>query len=128
LGDAPKIMALFGAAWRHSKLMEVSVSPDARNPYADGHVRLVSAGCRDAETRSLIGRQPRRSSVRPTDVWMEFEAFMLAADYSQQRSRPSGPGQQWIHTTVLACVDARDCRPVRPAKLVNDTWILFRVD
>lgn len=40
---------------------------------------------------------------------MEFEAFLLA-NYSLRTRRES---QQWIHTTVLACVEERDCRPVR---------------
>ena len=90
-------------------MMEVSVSPDPRNPLAEGHIRLVTRGCRNPEMRGLMSRQPRRSPSKPTEVWMDFEAFLLAADYSARHRRE---GQQWIHTTVLACVDERDCRPV----------------
>jgi len=31
-------------AWKHAKLMEVSVSPDAKDPSADGTVALVKDG------------------------------------------------------------------------------------
>ncbi len=31
-------------AWKHAKLMEVSVSPDPKNPDAEGSVSLVREG------------------------------------------------------------------------------------
>ena len=99
-------------AWRYAKLVEVIVSPDPRNANADGHIRLVSRGCRNPEMRSLMNRQPRRSPSKPTEVLVDFEAFLLASDYSINRPNLR-EGQQWIHTTVLACVEERDCRPVR---------------
>ena len=36
-------MRLF-SAWRHVKLMEVTISPDAEDAYARGHITLIEKG------------------------------------------------------------------------------------
>jgi len=33
------------STWQHAKLLDVSVSPDPKNPVADGAVALVKNGC-----------------------------------------------------------------------------------
>jgi len=62
--------------------------------------------------KSLMRGQARRVPTQPSEVWLDFEAFLLAANYSSDDLTRRNKGQQWIHTTVLACVEEKDCRAV----------------
>lgn len=57
--------------------------------------------------------QARRLPAKPSEVWMDFEAFLLApSNYSDKSKNARREGQQWIHTTVLACLEEAECQPV----------------
>ena len=74
------------------------------------------------EMKSLMRGEARRSPAKSSEVWLDFEAFLLAptvitnssvaSSPKSQRGRSRRDGQQWIHTTILACVNDDDCRPV----------------
>ena len=53
--------------------------------------------------------QASRSSSQPSEVWLDFEAVLVVGNATVRSQRR---GQQWIHTTVLACVNEKDCSPV----------------
>nr|XP_045626445.1 uncharacterized protein LOC123775357 [Procambarus clarkii] len=90
--------------WKYVKLMEVTVSSDPAAPYSPGHVALVKDGCRLADFSSIVPQQPHRVEDEPGEVRLDFEAFMLD-------SKMAGSSQLWIHATVKACIDSRDCLP-----------------
>ncbi|XP_071548439.1 uncharacterized protein [Panulirus ornatus] len=92
------------STWKYVKLMEVTVSSDPALPYAPGYVALVKDGCRLPEFASIVPQQPHRSKDEPGEVRLDFEAFMLD-------SKMAGSSQLWIHATIKACIDARDCLP-----------------
>ncbi|GBP73982.1 hypothetical protein EVAR_87847_1 [Eumeta japonica] len=91
------------SAWRHIKLLEVAVSPDPDRPHASGAVLLVKDGCRNREFASIIPHQPARYRERHNEVFLDFEAFLLAS--MKERST------LWIHSQIKACMDAADCQP-----------------
>ncbi|KPI97315.1 hypothetical protein RR46_09222 [Papilio xuthus] len=91
------------SAWRHIKLLEVAVSPDPDRPHAAGAVLLVKDGCRNRDFASIIPHQPARYRERHNEVFLDFEAFLLAA--MKERST------LWIHSQIKACMDAADCQP-----------------
>ncbi|XP_037781123.1 uncharacterized protein LOC119577625 [Penaeus monodon] len=93
------------STWKYVKLMEVTVSSDPADPYAPGHVSLVKDGCRLPDFSSIVPHQPRRPSEDTGEVRLDFEAFMLD-------SKMAGSSQLWIHASVKACIDSRDCLPV----------------
>lgn len=90
--------------WKYVKLMEVTVSSDPTAPYAPGHVALVKDGCRLPDFSSIVPQQPHRVEDQTGEVRLDFEAFMLD-------SKLAGSTQLWIHATVKACIDSRDCLP-----------------
>ncbi|XP_042883766.1 uncharacterized protein LOC122260513 [Penaeus japonicus] len=92
------------STWKYVKLMEVTVSSDPTDPYASGHVALVKDGCRQPDFSSIVPHQPRRPSEDPGEVRLDFEAFMLD-------SKMAASSQLWIHASVKACIDSRDCLP-----------------
>nr|XP_027227684.1 uncharacterized protein LOC113819687 [Penaeus vannamei] len=92
------------STWKYVKLMEVTVSSEPDDPYAPGHVALVKDGCRLPEFSSIVPHQPRRPSEDSGEVRLDFEAFMLD-------SKMAGSSQLWIHASVKACIDSRDCLP-----------------
>lgn len=65
--------------------------------------------------KSLMRCQVKRLPAKPSEVWLDFEAFLLApsTNYTTQSKKPRREGQQWIHTTVLACLKDEDCKPVK---------------
>ncbi|CAG9793925.1 unnamed protein product [Diatraea saccharalis] len=89
------------SAWRHIKLLEVAVSPDPDRPHAPGSVLLVKDGNREYAT--IIPHQPARYRERHNEVFLDFEAFLLAS--MKERST------LWIHSQIKACMDAADCQP-----------------
>ncbi|XP_013190468.1 uncharacterized protein LOC106134872 [Amyelois transitella] len=91
------------SAWRHIKLLEVAVSPDPDRPHAPGAVLLVKDGCRNRDFASIIPHQPARYRERHNEVFLDFEAFLLAS--MKERST------LWIHSQIKACMDAADCQP-----------------
>ncbi|KAJ2943734.1 hypothetical protein O0L34_g16862 [Tuta absoluta] len=91
------------SAWRHIKLLEVAVSPDPDRPHAAGAVLLVKDGCRNRDFASIIPHQPARYRERHNEVFLDFEAFLLAS--MKERST------LWIHSQIKACMDAADCQP-----------------
>ncbi|KAL0871859.1 hypothetical protein ABMA27_004327 [Loxostege sticticalis] len=91
------------SAWRHIKLLEVAVSPDPDRPHAPGSVLLVKDGCRNREYATIIPHQPARYRERHNEVFLDFEAFLLAS--MKERST------LWIHSQIKACMDAADCQP-----------------
>ncbi|XP_021951890.2 uncharacterized protein LOC110848861 isoform X2 [Folsomia candida] len=91
------------SAWKHAKLMEVSVSPDPKNPNADGSVSLVRDGCRNADLASIIPKQPYRYKERTNEVVLDFEAFLL--------SNMADRSTLWLHTQIKACMESQDCHP-----------------
>ncbi|ODM95598.1 1-deoxy-D-xylulose-5-phosphate synthase, partial [Orchesella cincta] len=91
------------SAWQHAKLMEVSVSPDAKDPVAEGSVSLVKAGCRNPDLASIIPKQPYRYKEQNNEVVLDFEAFLL--------SNMGDRNTLWLHTQIKACMDAADCQP-----------------
>ncbi|CAG9561292.1 unnamed protein product [Danaus chrysippus] len=91
------------SAWRHIKLLEVAVSPDPDRPHANGAVLLVKDGCRNRDFASIIPHQPARYRERHNEVFLDFEAFLLAS--MKERST------LWIHSQIKACMDAADCQP-----------------
>ncbi|XP_012550397.1 uncharacterized protein LOC105842372 isoform X1 [Bombyx mori] len=91
------------SAWRHIKLLEVAVSPDPDRPHAPGSVLLVKDGCRNRDFASIIPHQPARYRERHNEVFLDFEAFLLAS--MKERST------LWIHSQIKACMDAADCQP-----------------
>ncbi|KAL4712038.1 hypothetical protein ACJJTC_003705 [Scirpophaga incertulas] len=91
------------SAWRHIKLLEVAVSPDPDRPHAPGSVLLVKEGCRNREYATIIPHQPARYRERHNEVFLDFEAFLLAS--MKERST------LWIHSQIKACMDAADCQP-----------------
>ncbi|XP_063535188.1 uncharacterized protein LOC134745143 isoform X1 [Cydia strobilella] len=91
------------SAWRHIKLLEVAVSPDPDRPHAPGAVLLVKEGCRNRDFASIIPHQPARYRERHNEVFLDFEAFLLAS--MKERST------LWIHSQIKACMDAADCQP-----------------
>ena len=93
------------AAWKYVKLLEVTVSPDPKEPRGPGHIALIRNGCRVEEFYSILPRQPYRPEGNSAEVRMEFEAVLLDA----QRDRPN---QLWIHARIKACVAEADCVPV----------------
>lgn len=63
--------------------------------------------------------QVKRLPAKPSEVWLDFEAFLLApTNYTKQPNKPRREGQQWIHTTVLACLKDEDCKPVKYEKIL----------
>ncbi|XP_050722706.1 uncharacterized protein LOC127001655 isoform X2 [Eriocheir sinensis] len=90
------------STWKFVKLMEVTVSSDPREAKVPGHVVLVRDGCRVQEYSSIVPRHPQQASESPGEVILDFEAFMLD-------SRVKESSQLWIHTTIKACIDFRDC-------------------
>lgn len=100
------------SAWKYAKLVEVTVSTDPQDAHADGFVRLLHLGCVPLEMKSLMRCQVKRLPAKPSEIWLDFEAFFLApTNYSLQSKKPKREGQQWIHTTVLACLKDEDCAP-----------------
>ncbi|XP_023934195.1 uncharacterized protein LOC112043141 isoform X3 [Bicyclus anynana] len=91
------------SAWRHIKLLEVAVSPDPDRPHAPGAVLLVKDGCRNRDFASIIPHQPARYRERHNEVFLDFEAFLLAS--MKERST------LWIHSQIKACMDVADCQP-----------------
>ena len=65
--------------------------------------------CRLAEFTNIVPEQPKRAEENPGEVRLGFEAFMLDATLA-------GSAQLWIHATIKACIQGRDCLPV---SLVN---------
>ncbi|XP_046453557.1 uncharacterized protein LOC124201131 [Daphnia pulex] len=101
------------SAWKYAKLVEVTVTTDPKDPHAEGYVRLLHLGCVSPEMKSLMRCQVKRLPAKPSEVWLDFEAFLLApsTNYTTQSKKPRREGQQWIHTTVLACLKDEDCKP-----------------
>ncbi|XP_046659698.1 uncharacterized protein LOC124353753 [Homalodisca vitripennis] len=91
------------SAWKHVKLMEVTVSPDPDNPHVMGSVALVKGGCRNRDFIAIIPHQPARYRDRHNEVFLDFEAFLLST--MKERST------LWIHSQIKACMDASDCQP-----------------
>ncbi|KZS15425.1 Uncharacterized protein APZ42_019079 [Daphnia magna] len=105
-------MVFSEVAWKYAKLVEVTVSTDPQDAHADGFVRLLHLGCVPLEMKSLMRCQVKRLPAKPSEIWLDFEAFFLApTNYSLQSKKPKREGQQWIHTTVLACLKDEDCAP-----------------
>ena len=70
--------------------------------------------------KTLMRGQAKRLPTQPAEVWLDFEAFLLApSNYTNEPKRTRRQGQQWIHTTVLACVKEEDCIPVKKKPLTN---------
>lgn len=59
--------------------------------------------CRNREFTSIIPHQPARYRERHNEVFLDFEAFLLAS--MKERST------LWIHSQIKACMDAADCQP-----------------
>ncbi|XP_076330575.1 uncharacterized protein LOC143236172 [Tachypleus tridentatus] len=89
------------SVWKYAKLLEVTISSDPSDPYAIGHVALVTDGCRVKDFESLMPKQPERLENQPGEVTLEFEAFML--------DNMPVSGQLWIHAQIKACIDPADC-------------------
>lgn len=100
--------------------MEVTVSPDPDDPHRSGSVALVKDGyvisfqiaqecqtmllrCRNRDFASIIPHQPARYRNSFNEVFLDFEAFLLAN--MKERST------LWIHSQIKACMDPTDCQP-----------------
>lgn len=59
--------------------------------------------CRNRDFASIIPHQPARYRERHNEVFLDFEAFLLAS--MKERST------LWIHSQIKACMDAADCQP-----------------
>lgn len=59
--------------------------------------------CRNRDFASIIPHQPARYRERHNEVFLDFEAFLLAS--MKERST------LWIHSQIKACMDAGDCQP-----------------
>lgn len=64
------------------------------------------------EYASIVPRHPQQPSDNPGEVTLDFEAFMLDSKVEES-------SQLWIHTTIKACIDFRDCMPVSGADKCN---------
>lgn len=83
--------------------------PNKNNPGPTMHYNrgtpLPLCRCRVQEYSSIVPRHPQQASESPGEVILDFEAFMLD-------SRVKESSQLWIHTTIKACIDFRDCMAV----------------
>lgn len=59
--------------------------------------------CRNKDFASIIPHQPARYRERHNEVFLDFEAFLLAS--MKERST------LWIHSQIKACMDVADCQP-----------------
>ncbi|KAK8383138.1 hypothetical protein O3P69_011577 [Scylla paramamosain] len=104
IGSKLQLRASIGSqsTWKFLKLMEVIVSSDPHEAKVPGHVVLVSEGCRVQEYSSIVPQHPRQIGENSREVILDFEAFMLDSKITES-------SQLWIHTTIKACIDFRDC-------------------
>ena len=61
--------------------------------------------CRVQDYASIVPENPRQAGENSGEVILDFEAFMLD-------SKMTDTSQLWIHTTIKACIDFRDCMAV----------------
>lgn len=109
----PKVTSACSTLGRFSR----SIEKNSKTRIQTGIVivkRKSFGRCLTPEMKNLMRGQAKRRPINPSEVWLDFEAFLLApTNYTTQPKKTRREGQQWIHTTVLACLEEEDCRPVK---------------
>ena len=65
----------------------------------------IKSRCRTPDFNNIVPYQPKRTDDNPGEVRLDFEAFMLDSTIVES-------AQLWIHATIKACIQGRDCLPV----------------